>query len=301
MGRLINKVKELFGNSDIVKSIIGVNVFLFLLTGVLNLVAYLFNIELFSIADYAKLPASLTLLSRTPWSIFTYMFIHLDVLHLLFNMLFFYWFGQFFLRFFSSKHLRGLYVLGGLIGGIFFITSYHIFPILKGNLHFVSLMGASAAVMAVVIAVATQAPNQTIRFLLLGSIKLKYIALFVVASALLMIPKDNPGGQLAHLGGALAGFLFVRLLAKGVDLTRWINAVLDIPFAIQHFMTRRKQKMKVVKDNTKFSKHKQDHDYNYNKKKQSEEIDHILDKIKETGYENLSEEEKQTLFNARNK
>lgn len=300
MGQLITKIKKLFRNSDIVKTIIGINVFLFVLPGVLNLIAYLFKIDLISIADYAKLPASLTSLAKAPWSIFTYMFIHLDVLHLLFNMLFLYWFGQFYLRFFSLKHFRGLYILGGLMGAVFFIASYHVFPILKDNLHHVSLMGASAAVMAIVIAVATQAPNQAIRFLLLGSVKLKYIALFVVASALLMIPKDNPGGQLAHLGGALAGFLFVKCLAKGIDITRWINAVLDLPYRIrQYFVNRRK--MKVVKNNANYTKHKQDHDYNYGKKEQSDEIDRILDKIKETGYANLSEREKQTLFNARNK
>lgn len=211
-------------------------------------------------------------------------------------MLILYWFGQLFLRYFSAKHFRGLYILGGLFGGLFFMLSYNIFPILKLQTSSSILVGASAAVLAIVMASAHKNPNQNVRLLLLGNIKLKYIALFVIIADLLTIASDNPGGHIAHLGGAFAGFLFASSLANGRDLTRWINSIIDFPLFIKSKLNKRKEKkkMKVVYK----SKRKEDYSYNAKKKATNEEIDKILDKIKESGYHNLTAKEKQKLFDA---
>lgn len=295
---LFIKLKKKFKEGNIVTSLIYINVGVFIVTAFINLVVYLFNLPPYSILDYGKLPASLTVLAHRPWTLITYMFLHQDILHILFNMLFLYWFGNFFYSLFTTRHLRGVYVLGGIMGAIFFIVSYHIFPKLLLSVDYVSLIGASASILAIVTAVATRVPNQSVRFLLIGSIKLKYVALIVILLDMLMISIDNPGGHIAHLGGALAGYLFVKALSRGTDLTKWINAIIDIPQAIISYFKSRKQRMKVVKNNKKYTKHKQDHDYNYKKKQQLDEVDRILDKIKESGYNNLTEDEKKALFNA---
>lgn len=302
MTDIFSKIKQLFKEANIVTSLIYINVTVFIVTALINLVTFLFNLHGFSLLEYGKLPASIINIASQPWSILTHMFMHVDFLHILFNMLFLYWFGNFFINFFSSKHLRGVYILGGLIGAIFFISAYHLFPALTININHASLVGASAAVLAIVVAVATRVPNHEVRFLLLGSVKLKYIAIFVIVMALLAIPTSNSGGHIAHLGGALAGYLFARNLNRGSDLTKWINLILDIParigYKIKEARKQRKQKIKAVKNKAKFAKHKQDHDYNYTRKQQTEEIDRILDKIKESGYTNLTEDEKKALFNA---
>lgn len=299
MTDLIFKLKKHFRQGNIITTLIYINVAVFITTALVNLVVFLFNLDTFSLLEYGGLPASITKLAQKPWSLITHMFMHADVLHILFNMLFLYWFGGFFLYYFSTKHLRGLYILGGIVGALFFILSYNVFPALNKDIYSSSLIGASAAVLSIVVAIATKSPNQKVRFLLIGSVQLKYIAIFVVLMDLLTISSSNPGGHIAHLGGAFAGYLFAKLLTKGVDLTRWINATIDLPYTLSNAVSKRKQRrMRVVKGDGKYSKHKKDHDFNYSKKKKSEEIDRILDKIKESGYTNLSEEEKNTLFDA---
>lgn len=304
MAGLISDIKKRLKSADVVSALIYLNTAIFVVMGLMNLFCYLFNIEEIRVFDYGKLPAYLPFLLVRPWTLFTYMFIHVDVLHILFNMLFLYWFGKFFLYYFSSKQLRGLYILGGLFGALLYIVSYQIFPAFAFDVRVSNLAGASAAVLAIVIAVAVKAPNESVRFLLIGNIKLKYISLFVVLMDLLMITTSNGGGHIAHLGGALAGFLFVKAYDKGLDLTSWINSILDFPKKlIMRLKSSRKgeAKMKVVKGNQKFAKHKADHDFNYDKRRQNEEIDRILDKIKVSGYTNLTEKEKKTLFDASEK
>lgn len=301
MADIISDLKDKFRRGDIVTQLIFINVGIFIITALTKLVLHLFNKSAVFIDLYTSLPADFEAIAKTPWTIITYMFMHAGILHLFFNMLVLYWFGRFFLNFFSAKHLRGLYFLGGIMGGLFFVAAYHIFPVFQDAIYSSRLTGASASVLALVIAVATKAPSHNIRLLLVGSIRLKYLALFIVVLNLITITGDNPGGQIAHLGGALSGYLFVVALSKGWDLTRWINAVLDIPYTLRDkyrkMKERKKQKMKIVKDKS-FTKRTADYQYNSNKKASAEEIDRILDKIKESGYTNLSEEEKRKLFDA---
>ena len=298
MTDLLSEIKEKFKVGNIAIQFIYINTGLFIVTRLLELTLYLFGYDFSIIHITTSLPANLTTLALRPWSMLTYMFMHAGLLHLFFNMLLLYWFGQFFLSYYSAKHLRGLYFLGGIVGGAVFLLAYALFPALKPMAQSANLVGASAAVLAIVIAIATHIPNQSVRLFLIGSIKLKYLAIFVILTDLLMIINNNPGGHIAHLGGALAGFCFTKSIQKGIDPTKWINILLDTPLFIRDFIRKKrktKQKMKVAYKNTsEFNTHSSK-DSN---KKRTEEIDTILDKIKESGYNNLTGEEKQKLFDA---
>ena len=244
--------------------------------------------------DWLELPASPARFIMQPWSLLTYMFMHGGLLHILFNMLWLYWFGAIFLNMFSSKHLRGLYVLGGICGGALYMLAYNVFPYFRPYIENSFMVGASASVLAIVAAAAYREPNYPIRLLLLGTLRLKYLALIVIGMDLLLITSENAGGHIAHLGGALAGVWFAAGLNKGRDVTAWINRATD---GIASLFRRkpRKPKMKVHYGN---GSRQQDYDYNARKKAQSDEIDRILDKLRKTGYEGLSDEEKKSLFDA---
>ena len=217
---------------------------------------------------------------------------HAGFLHILFNMLWLYWFGALFLMFFSAKHLRGVYILGGICGGLLYMVAYNVFPYFRPMVDYSFMLGASASVLAIVAATAYREPNYPIRLFLFGTIRLKYLALIVIGTDLLFITSSNAGGHIAHLGGALAGVWFAAGLSKGRDITSWINKTLD---AISVFSFKpRKPKMKVHYGNSR----QKDYDYNARKKVQSEEIDRILDKLKKSGYESLTTEEKKSLFDA---
>jgi len=172
------------------------------------------------------------------------MFMHAGFLHILFNMLWLYWFGALFLMFFSAKHLRGAYILGGICGGLLYMAAFNIFPYFRPMVDYSFMLGASASVLAVVAATAYREPNYPIRLFLFGTIRLKYLALIVIGTDLLFITSSNAGGHIAHLGGALAGLWFAAGLSKGKDITAWINKILDAIVSLFSFKPR-KPKMKV--------------------------------------------------------
>lgn len=155
------------------------------------------------------------------------------------------------------------------------------------------MLGASASVLAIVAATAYREPNYPIRLFLFGIIRLKYLALIVIGMDLLFITSSNAGGHIAHLGGALAGLRFAAGLSKGTDITSWINKLLDAIASLFNSKPR-KPKMKVHYGTNR----QKDYDYNARKKTQSEEIDRILDKLKKSGYESLTTDEKKSLFDA---
>ena len=221
---------------------------------------------------------------------------HAGFLHILFNMLWLYWFGALFLYFFSGKHLRGLYIVGGICGGLLYMISYNVFPYFRPMTAYSTMVGASASVLAIVVATAYREPNYPVRLLFFGNVRLKYLALIVVLTDLLFITSSNAGGHIAHLGGALAGLWFAASLNKGKDITSWVNKALDAIAALFNAKTwKRKPKMKVHYGN---NTRQNDYDYNARKKAQSDEIDRILDKLKKSGYESLTTEEKKSLFDA---
>lgn len=297
MATLLSDLRAQFRRGDICLRYIYVNVGVFVFTSLLGVLLLLFNRSAAGVLQWFELPASLWRLLHQPWSLFTYMFVHAGLLHVLFNMLWLYWFGGLFLQFFSARHFRGLYWLGGLGGGLLYMVAYHVFPYFQPALSTSMLVGASASVLAVGVATAFRAPDYRIHLMFVGPVRLKYMAFFLVLTDLLLVTGGNGGGHIAHLGGALAGWWFASSLSKGRDVTRWINGTMDAfasLFSGDLFRRRRsKPKMRVH-----FGDRMSDYEYNARKKAQADEIDRILDKLRKSGYDSLSSDEKKRLFEA---
>jgi hypothetical protein len=206
------------------------------------------------------------------------MFMHAGFFHILFNMLWLYWLGQIFEEYLGNKRTIGLYILGGLSGALFYLLAYNFLPAFAGAAYGSTVVGASASVMAIIIATATLLPDYSISLMFIGPVKLKWIAIIYVIVDFISIVGPNAGGEVAHIGGALFGFIYIKQLQRGND---WIGAIRGI------FKSR--TKLKVASKNS---------DRNSNSKPRQEEIDRILDKISQTGYESLNKQEKEILFRA---
>jgi rhomboid family protein len=232
-------------------------------------------------------PADFHLLIKKPWTVITYMFLHKNFLHILFNLLWLYWFGKIFLEYLDGKKLVGVYLLGGLSGAFLYILAYNIFPVFFSQLHLSYAMGASAAVMAIVISIAAYVPDYSVYLLFFGRVKIIYIAIigFLVTSVFDF--SINTGGKIAHIGGALFGYLFTLQYRRGRDITKGLNKFLSAVFSL--FKPRPKATVSYRKSET-------DYDYNKRKKIEQAEIDRILDKIAKSGYDSLTKEEKELLF-----
>lgn len=311
MATIINDLKEVFRRGELHVQLIFVNVAVFLAFAVVQIVLMLFNISISDWLKWLEMPASLAQFLNQPWAIITYMFMHAGVMHLLFNMLWLYWFGQLFLYFYSARHLRGVYLWGGICGALLYLFAYNVFPFFMPSADYTFMVGASAAVLAIVAAVAYREPDYRVNLLLLGSFPLKYFALVVIGLDLLFVTADNAGGHIAHLGGALGGLLFAYFLNKGTDLTRYINNIIDFCCHPSAFCPKpRKPKMK-VNYGGKAQKTTNEWKGSYTEPEQQtvEEpqpqsadkqarINEIREKIKQSGYQGLTEEEKKELFNA---
>lgn len=293
MDGIITNLKRSFQAGSILKKLIFINIAVFILIRLLGILLLLFNLQDFPILLYLQLPASPTALLSRPWTLFTYMFTHFEFLHILFNMLWLYWFGELFLQVFNERQLGGLYVLGGLAGALLFVVSYNLFPYFQEVASFSFLMGASASVMAIVFAISFYRKEIEINLLLLGRIKLIYLALFTFVIDLLAMTSDNAGGHIAHIGGALFGIWFASRYAQGKDLTAPINRLIDKLVNLG----KRKPKMSV----TYGGRSNKDWEYNARKQQQAANIDAILDKLKRSGYGSLSADEKKQLFDASKK
>ncbi len=298
MVRIISDLKNRFLAENIVGRFIYINVGVFILFALLDVVGTLFNVTT-SPALYLKmwleLPSAPADYILQPWSLVTYMFLHGGLMHILWNMLALYWFGKIFLSFFSTRHFVGLYLFGGIVGGLFFMLAYNIFPMFTSSGNNGYLVGASAAVLAIVTASAVRVPDYKINLLLIGEVKLSTLAVATVVISLLLITSDNAGGSFAHLGGAFAGWAFAYYLNKGRDLTLYINKAVDFVVNVSQngFKRTHKPKMNIFK-----GKRSDAYDYNAKKKEQSAEIDKILEKLKKSGYASLTDEEKKRLFDA---
>lgn len=295
MGDIITNIERFFKQKTVLSTLIAINISVFLLLKIAGIICLLFTIDSTALFRFFELPSSFQQLLHYPWTLITYMFTHLGFWHIVFNLLCLFWFGKLFLYFFGQKQLGGVYISGGIIGGLLYIVSYNLFPYFQNYTGQSYLTGASASIMAVVFAAAIYRKEYEVKLLFIGRIKLIYIAVFFFILDLLSIGSDNPGGHIAHIGGAIMGFSFAKLYTKGTDLTTWINATLD---RITNILTKKPKR----KTNTQTHR-RTETDYEYNKRKSDEnkEIDRILDKIKKSGYACLSENEKKTLFNANKK
>ena len=296
MSNIITDLRQRFRQGSISLQLIYINIGIFLLQTLVTIFLLLFNVQGGFPVQWFEMPADVMRLLAQPWSVVTYMFFHAGILHLLFNMLWLYWFGQLFLYNFSAKHLRGRYLLGGMVGGLFYLLAYNLFPYFQGVVSESMLIGASASVLAIVVATAVSMPEYRLNLLLFGQVRLKYVALVVVLTDLLFITSENGGGHIAHLGGALAGWWFARGIRDGkYDATAWINWILDTVIGWFHRSPKQKKpRMKVHVG----GKHGTDYDYNARKKAKEDEIDRILDKVRQSGYDGLTAEEKRKLFDA---
>ncbi len=244
------------------------------------------------------LPADAGQLLLRPWTLITTFFTHYGFFHILFNMLFLYWFGQLVKDYLGNQKLISLYILGGLAGGVLYILIYNLSPLFVEEVGRSSLIGASASVFAIVVGAATLMPDHQFYLMFLGPVKIKYIAIFYVFMSFFGAIGSNAGGDIAHLGGALMGFVYVKQLQRGIDLGGWAQSALEF---IRSFFVR--SKVKVTHRGASGTRTRKGSGAATKPAASGipqNEIDAILDKISEKGYESLTKEEKQKLFNASN-
>lgn len=286
-----NDLRIQMSHSGALYRLLFINIGLYLLLMLTRTFLFLFQSDdypLQLIVEKLSLPAAPAALLRQPWSLLSYMFFHWEFMHILFNMLVLYWTGRLFTEYLGGAKLWATYIMGGLAGGLFYLLAYNIFPAFA-NAGGTKLIGASAGVIAVLVAIATLLPDYTVQLLIFGVVRLKYIAGVTVLLYVIQIPNGNAGGELAHLGGALFGFLMVKQLRQGRDLTAWL---------VKAFSSKpRKVPMEVVHKNSK--RHEEDA-YKAKVAATQETIDRILDKINRSGFNSLTREEKDILYKASN-
>ncbi|MEQ8532285.1 MAG: rhomboid family intramembrane serine protease [Imperialibacter sp.] len=241
------------------------------------------------------LPASIDSFIVKPWTLLTYFFTHEGFFHIIFNMLFLFWFGKIIVEYLGDQRAISMYVIGGIVGGLFYILIYNLIPYFHERVAGSVMLGASAGVYAIVVGAATFMPNYTFFLLFLGPVKIKYIAIFYILLSFSQTIGANAGGELAHLGGALMGFIFIRQLQRGNDIGTPVVSVMEWFKGL----FKPSPKIRVTHKSTKFTGAKKAS--SSNTKSDQDEIDAILDKISHSGYESLSKEEKQKLFNASKK
>lgn len=281
---LINEIKYTFSNNDhAIKRIIIINVAVFLTFAMIHVFAFLFRLDATAVHHFKThlmLPASFTTFVSQPWSILTCMFLHDGFFHILFNMLWLFWIGNLLHEYLGNRKVYEAYFAGGIFGGVVFMVCYQLFPVLSPYLTTTYALGASAGVLSVVVAAATLLPDYPFQLLLFGNVKLKYLAIATVLLDFISIPQGNAGGHIAHIGGALFGYLYIKYIYKYGSL---------LPDKLWSSF-RSKSKVKIH--------HQQTHSKIWKAKPSQEEVDRILDKISKSGYDSLTKNEKDILFKA---
>lgn len=291
-----DEIKQRFNKGGIITRLIYINVGVFVALRLLGTFATILIPDFTSanLLEWLAVPVSLTKLIYRLWTVVTYQFVHYDFLHLIFNMLWLYWFGALFMQHFLHRHVLSVYLLGGLFGAGLYLISFNTVPYFQDLAYDAQMIGASASILALVTATATAAPNQTMQLMFVGPVKLKYLALATIVIDFVSITSSNAGGHIAHLGGAFIGYLFASsYLKRNNDISLWITKGID---SFRNFFKARPQQTNMKARHT--SKTQSDREYNKTKKQKSKEIDRILDKIKTSGYDSLSKKEKEELFKA---
>jgi len=258
---------------------IGINTIIFIITALIALVTFLTrtNIDVYDLVrEYFALPALVSKIPERFYTIFTYMFFHDGFFHLFFNMLGLFWFGQVFMNFLKSRQFHFVFIAGGLFGALFFIAGINIFTVFADSLSGITVIGASGCVMAIIVATATLVPNYAFFLMFLGEVKIKYLALAYFILDILALGSVNAGGSFAHIGGAVLGFTYIKMLQRGSDWSK---------------IFERKPKLRVVKNEQPIKKPTF-------KGVSQKEVDEILDKISKSGYDKLTAIEKEKLFKA---
>ena len=281
--------KDLFKQNPVLKWLLLVNVGLWIMVAFANLSMWLMNRGETQnlLVSYLSLPANLSVLLHRPWTAITYMFLHERFWHLFFNVWMLWFGGMIFTRFLSQKQLALTYGLGGLVGALFFILAYNLFPVFETVKYTAVALGASASVLAILVAAATYKPDYGLSLLLFGQLKFKWVAIAFVVIDLLSISAENPGGHIAHLGGAAFGFVYGLILRKSLNQPA------------EPKRKKRKPKMEYtpyeeIHDEPQVPR--SDEEYNHQKAERERDVDAILDKIAKDGYASLTAEEKEFLF-----
>ena len=288
-----SQIKTNFKQGSYLTRLLYINLGMFVLVRLVLLIFTLFKHDISFAIRYIEMPAYIGNWITQPWGIITYMFLHVDFIHFIFNVLVLYWYGTIFLQFFNQKQLVGVYILGGIGGAFLYVFGYSVFPYFQEVLKHTYLLGASASVMALIFTTVIFAPNYEVQLALIGRVKLKYIGLVLFAVDVLSVTSVNAGGSIAHIGGAITGILFASLYVRQrVDLTTGISWLLD------KLATLLQPKPKIT---VSYGRPKTDAEWNVEKKAKNAALDEILEQIKKSGYDNLSAEQKKMLFDISNK
>lgn len=289
---VLDDIKLQLRSGDVIIRLLAVNIALFVLPAVGAVILMLFRVESDFLAPFA-LSSRLTDLLWKPWSLISYAFFHAGFFHLLFNVLMLHFAGRLFLTFFTQKQLLGLYLVGGIFSGLIFLSAYALFP--PSDRIPISLVGASGAIMAILMATTIYAPMMSLRLFVFGQVKLWHLAVVLIIIDVIQLPLSNTGGHLAHLGGALFGYIFIKAINSGYDLVSWPANFLDV--VVNFFSKKPRTRIRTVHKNNSPKKEKRTSQILIKDRRQ-QQIDDILDKISRSGYDSLSKEEKDFLFRA---
>lgn len=280
---ILDDLKLQYKTGGMVQKLIFWNIGCFLLSLVFF---YSFSVGKFQIPYWIALSSDIGTFVKAPWTLVAFNFFHYGFLHLIFNLLVLHFAGRLFSTYFTDKQFLGVYVLGGIFSGITFVLSYIIIG--KAGL----LVGASGAIMAILLSATTYAPFMLLRIPLIGIIKLWHVTFVILLLDLIQLPLDNTGGHIAHLGGAFFGFIYIKLLQSGYDVTKPFSVLVD--FLVNLFKPKKKTPFKKVHRNTTKKAVNSFSEKDITQK----QIDDILDKISKSGYDSLTKEEKEFLFKA---
>ncbi len=302
---IYSDLKFRFRTGDMIMRLIFINVGVFLALYVVATVFMLFYgmggyDRFFSyVTDWLALPLNFKTWIYRPWAPITYMFLHTSFWHLFWNIMFFYWLGQIAQNVLSDRRVLAVYIVGGLAGAIVATAAVMVFPGLQINAVSPVMLGASAAIMAVIMAGVTVSPDYGIYIFIFGPFKAKYIVGLFLLRDFIMIPQGNAAGLISHLGGAMMGWLFIHQLRRGRDLSAWLFGLTDALAA--PFKGKPKGPQKGYVNPERFNKPKAAQPRTANDVSEQDRVDMILEKIKQSGYDSLTKEEKDFLFTASKK
>ncbi len=283
--------------SSMLMRIIYINIAVFAVLMSVNFVCSLMNSAFASEAlSWIELPSDFATFLTRPWTILTYMFSQFDVFHILFNMLWLYWFGSIFMLVGDSRRLTALYIYGGIGGGLLFMLAYNFLPVFHGVHGW--LIGSSASVIAIVAATALLHPDYKVGLLFLGPVSLKWIAIATIAIDLMSVTGANGGGHVSHIGGAIVGLIYAMAFKRGKDITRPFNRAVD---SVVNLAGKLKPVPKEKKSYNAFRREAkrptgQSNGQSHRTQPNEAELDAILEKIKKNGYAGLTQDEKTRLF-----
>jgi membrane associated rhomboid family serine protease len=287
---IVSEIKQSYKHGNMLTKLIYANVFVFLFVKIVEVVSFISQSDILNpLMAQLSLPSRLVDLPLHFWTPFTYMFLHQGFLHVLFNLLWLYWIGLIFVDFLNDKRFLAVYIIGGLSGAALYLIAFNTIPVFQQSAGY--LLGASASVMAIVFGITMYVPDYTLYLVLIGPVKLKWLALVLIIIDVIMLTDGNPGGHIAHLGGALYGIYWGYRLKQGKDITKWLTG----GSLSKLFKPKSKVKLHYSSNmNTSVSNAQ-------STSVDQKAVDSILDKIAKSGYESLSSTEKEQLFRASNK